>query len=209
MAITTYAELQTAVASWLHRDVDQIVDFITMAEKRINSLLDSRVGEVDASLTATPSSRYITLPTGYIRPLQLWCTYYDPRREVLYVTPQDLITSTSESYPTQYTINGASIEFNYPPDIAYTYTLKYKKHYDIAITSTNDILTNYPQIYLYGALVEACLLTREDPSRFEERFQLALDEAIKSESKNYSNAKIISESSILGYPELNILSNGD
>jgi len=209
MAITTYAELQTAVASWLHRDVDQIVDFIAMAEKRLNALLDSRVGEVDASLTATPSSRYITLPTGYIRPLQLWCTYYDPRREVLYVTPQDLITSTSESYPTQYTINGASIEFNYPPDVAYTYTLKYKKHYDIASTSTNDILTNYTGIYLYGALVNSCMLTREDELKFERRFENLLDAFITAESKNYSNAKIISESSILGYPELNISSNGD
>lgn len=209
MAITTYTELQTAVASWLHRDVDQIVDFITLAEQEINARLDSRVGEVDASLTATPSSRYITLPTGYIRPLQLWCTYYDPRREVLYVTPQDLITSTSESYPTQYTINGASIEFNYPPDVAYTYTLKYKKRYDIASTSTNDILTNYTGIYLYGSLVNSCMLTREDELKFERRFENLLDAFITAESKNYSNAKIISESSILGYPELNILSNGD
>ena len=38
MAITTYAELQTAVASWLDRDdrTSEIPDFITLAEATFN-----------------------------------------------------------------------------------------------------------------------------------------------------------------------------
>jgi len=193
MAISTYAELQTAVASWLHRDVSQIVDFITLAEKRINSLLDSRIAEVDGTLTATISSRYITLPAGYMRPVGLWMTTYNPRIEMKYFIPGDLNVSTTDGQPRQYTIDGGNIAFDCPNDAAYTFTFRYKKGYDIASTSTNDILTNYPSLYLYGTLVEACMLTREDPTMFEQRFQGALEEAMRTEYKNTANATIISE----------------
>lgn len=193
MAITTYAELQTAVASWLHRDVDQIVDFITMAEKRINSLLDSRVGEVDTSLTATISSRYIALPAGYMRNLGLWLTTYDPRIEMRYELPENMRVYELSGQPTCYTIDGSNIALDCPANSEYTYTMRYKKGCDIASTSTNDILTNYPSLYLYGSLVESCLMTREDPTLFEQRFQGALEEALRTESKNKSQATIQSE----------------
>lgn len=193
MAISTYAELQTAVASWLHRDVSQIVDFITLAEKRINSLLDSRIAEVDASLTATISSRYIALPAGHMRPLGLWLTTYNPRIEIGYEIPENIHVSTASGQPFRYTIDGSNIAFDCPADLAYTFTFRYKKGYDIASTSTNDILTNYPGLYLYGALVDSCMLTREDPTIFEQRFQTALEEALKTESKNKAHATIQSD----------------
>lgn len=193
MAITNYTELQTAVASWLHRDVDQIVDFITLAEQHINAVLDSRVGELDASLTATISSRYIALPTGYIKPVSLWLTTYDPRREIRYIVPSDMSVTTTSSQPRYYTIDGSSIAFECPADIAYTFTFRYKKRYDIASTSTNDILTNYTGLYLYGALINSCMLTREDSTRFENMYAALMDAFITAESKNYAYATIQSD----------------
>ena len=53
MAITNYTELQSAVASWHHRDVTEIPDFIALAEVRINNLFEARMSEVDTPLTAT------------------------------------------------------------------------------------------------------------------------------------------------------------
>ena len=43
MAIGTYAELQTAVANWLDRGdlTDRIVEFIDLAEVRINRIIRS------------------------------------------------------------------------------------------------------------------------------------------------------------------------
>ena len=49
MALANYTDLQTSIASWHHRSVSEITDFITLAEKRINKLIDSRVGEVEAT----------------------------------------------------------------------------------------------------------------------------------------------------------------
>lgn len=195
MSITTYSELQTAVADWHHRDVTQIPDFIKLAEKRINTLLASRVAETDASLTGSIGSRYITLPTRFISPTGLWFTTYLPRVEVPYLTPEQLPVSSSNGTPLYYSIDGANLAFNCPCSAAYTYTLRYKKGYDIASTSTNDILTNYPNLYLFGALVEACTFARDykDAEMFEARFKLALDEAQNAEFSNRSNATLQSD----------------
>jgi hypothetical protein len=64
MAISTYAELQAAAANWLvRRDLTaRIVEFIALAEARINRVVRSRTAEREASLTATPSSRYVPCP---------------------------------------------------------------------------------------------------------------------------------------------------
>jgi hypothetical protein len=61
MAISTYAELQAAAANWLvRRDLaTRIVEFISLAEARINRVVrDHARRRREASLTATPSSRY-------------------------------------------------------------------------------------------------------------------------------------------------------
>ena len=196
MAISTYAELQTAVAAWAHRDVTQIVDFITLAEVRINALLDSRLAEVESTLTATIGSRYITLPSDFNSVYNLWLTTYQPRREIKYELPELMVTTTSSGQPYLFTIDGANIAFERPADIAYTFTLRYQNGYDIAVTSTNNILTNYPDTYLFGALVESCLFSREDPSIFEQKFQAAIDRAQESEEKNKRLATFSSDISL-------------
>lgn len=199
MSITNYTNLQTAIASWHHRDVTQIPDFIALAETRINTLLESRLGETDATLTATIASRYIAIPVGFSAVLGLWLTTYDPRREIRYRLPEELpVTDDSSGQPYYYTIDGSNIAFERPADIAYTYTLRYQAAYDIASTSTNDILTNYPDVYLFGSLVEACLFARDDPTIFEQRFQSAITNAQKSESENKRFATISSDHALTG-----------
>ena len=69
MAITTYAELQTAIANWLARDdlTTYLPDFITLFEAAANRRL--RVRQMETTATLTPSSgsatcRPITSPGG-------------------------------------------------------------------------------------------------------------------------------------------------
>lgn len=205
MAITNYTQLQTAVAEWAHRDVTQIVDFINLAEVRINSLLDSRLAETDATLTATVSSRYITLPTDFNSVYNLWMTTYQPRREIKYELPELMITTTSSGQPYLFTIDGSNIAFERPADIAYTFTLRYKAGYDIASTSTNNVLSNYPDTYLFGALVESCLFSRDDPSIFEQKFQSAIERANRSEVINKRLATFSSDISLARQRRGNIL----
>ena len=209
MAITNYTELQTAIASWHHRDVAQIPDFISLAEVRINNLFESRLAEVDTTLTATISSRYIALPSGFKSAYALWLTTYDPRREIMYNLPEDLpVDSNSNGRPYFYTIDGSNLAFDRPADIAYTYVLRYKAKYNIAATSANDVLTSYPDVYLFASLVEACLFARDDPTIFEQRFKSAVENAQLSESKNKRYATIRTDGALVGTRNQNIL-NGD
>ncbi len=209
MAITNYTELQAAVASWHHRDVTQIPDFIALAEVRINNLFESRLAEIDTTLTATIASRYIALPSGFKSAYGLWLTTYLPRDEIQYRLPEVLnVDENSSGQPDYYTIDGANIAFNRKADIAYTYTFRYKSKFDIASTTTNDVLTTYPDVYLFASLVEACLFSRDDPTIFEQRFQSAIENAQISESKNKRHATVISEASLIGSGRQNIL-NGD
>jgi len=62
MAISTYSELQTAVANWLDRDdlTDRIPEFIALAEARFNRVL--RLRSMESKQTAsTIGGREITI----------------------------------------------------------------------------------------------------------------------------------------------------
>lgn len=211
MAITTYAELQTAIAAYHHRDDGHIAEHIALAEKRINSLLFSRMGETESSLTSTAHSRTITLPTGFLKPLGLWLTEYGNRLEVVFVPAEDLpVMTDSEGQPKYYTIDQNTIAFEFATDQAYDYVLRYKKGYNIASTSTNFALDNYPQAYLYGALREAAILSEDDSAaqKYEMLFQQAIDEAMVIERGNRTQATLPADPAIVGLPRQNIF-NGD
>ena len=66
MAITTYSELQSAIARWLARDdiSGNIPDFITLFETAANRRL--RVQQQEAVTTLTPSSGSVALPSDYL-----------------------------------------------------------------------------------------------------------------------------------------------
>lgn len=191
MAITTYAQLQTAVNDWSHRTVSQVTDFIALAEKRINAALSSRLGEVESTLTGTIGSRYIALPSGYVANRGLWLTTYGNRIEIIFVPPEELpVITTTNGQPYYYTIDGSNVAFDYPNSEAFTYTFRYKKGYDIATTLTNDILTRYPGVYLYGSLVEASAFSRDMNAleMFEAKFEIAMQECQSSEQESRTQA---------------------
>lgn len=210
MAITTYSELQTAIAAWNHRDPGKIPEFIALAEKTINSNLQSRIGEVETTLTATVDSRFIALPSGYMGNIGLWETTNGPRVEILFMPADRLPVADSDNSgtPRYYTISGSNIAFDYACSDEFTYDFRYKKGFDIASTSTNDILTNYPDVYLYGALVEAALYARDFDilDRWAARFEVALSSAQKAEMKNKALATLSIDGAIAGRNRSNILS---
>lgn len=209
MALANYTDLQASIASWHHRSESQIADFITLAEKRINKMLDSRLAEVESTLTATIGSRYIALPTGYQANFGLWLTTYGNRIEMVYCTPEQLpIVTDSNGQPRYYTIDGSNIAFDYPADQAYTYVFRYKKGYDLAATSTNHVMTNHPAVYLYGAMREASNFAEDDNAtkKYESMFQQAIDEALHDENRNRAMAELSFDAALISNRVDNIIS---
>ena len=63
----------------------------------------------------------------------------------------------------KYSIVGAIIEFVPPPDDTYSATLTYyQKIPDLATNSTNWLLTQWPDLYLYSTLLQAAPYLKDD-----------------------------------------------
>lgn len=212
MAITTYTELKSAIADWIHRTdlTTQIVDFITLAETEINTDFRIRLMEADNTVSLTSGARTISLPTGYIEPISLELVISgEDNTPLIYVQPQQLRinnSSNSRIRPVYWTINGATIEF--PSQADQTYSLKFRmlKEYDLAATSTNTLLDNYPNIYLYAALTQAAKYTRDN--QLQQTFQMCyeqLREKIKRKEGRSKTLATLKTESPMRYNSSNII----
>lgn len=197
MALTTYAELSAAIANRLHRTdlTSSIVDYITLAEKRLNRTVKLAAQETETTLTASVGSRSIALPSLFGNPVALYLTTYLPRIEIEYRLPAQMQVYSDNGPARYWTIDGATLKTDTPADIAYTYALRYAADYDLAATSTNALLTAYPNLYFYGALVEAADDLRDDAAlkKYEARYQQALEECANNENATRSIAALTTE----------------
>jgi hypothetical protein len=157
MAITTYSELQTAVGNWLDHGLfaARIPEFIALFEAAANRRL--RVREQEASTTLTPSSGAAALPADYLAWRRVTWTG-SPRVELQYVHPsylQAAYPSTPSARPRVFTIEGSTLKIR-PVDataLEFDYFQKIPALSDGA--ATNWLLAGHPDLYLFGALVEA------------------------------------------------------
>ena len=162
MAISTYSELQTAVANWLDRDdlAARIPEFITLCEARFNRTLRIRAMEtLDISVDTVGGTSTVALPTGYVQMRDI-SLITSPITQLQYLTPEIMNRLNAGSLtgkPETYTIIANNILFGPTPDDAYDISMLYYKTFD-ALTDaapTNWVITNAPDVYLYGALLEA------------------------------------------------------
>lgn len=169
MAITTYGELQTAVDAWLHRsDLTNVIhDFIALAEDELNAELRMRFMEVDETLTLLTGQNTVALPARYLEPVLLeivWGTTQQNER-LIYLTPTQMEVQDSTGVavePEYWTINGGNIEFPEPADQDYTLRFRMIRSLDVANDGTNEVLTKYRGLYLYGALLQSAPYIRDD-----------------------------------------------
>ena len=208
MAITTYDELQTAVANWLDRGdlTARIPEFIALAEADINSQFDIRTIESDQTLTATQDSRYIALPAGFREAQQLWMVwnYSSARQALRFVTPETITVSPVSSVPVAWCVDGSNIAFDCPVNSTSLYYFVLRMMGGVALSDsapTNLILTNYPNVYLFGALREAAPYLR-DPDAvayWEGRYRDALQLAKDKEHRAKALVTLSTEPGMLSY----------
>tara|TARA_R100001530_G_scaffold126410_1_gene95248 strand:- start:360 stop:986 length:627 start_codon:yes stop_codon:yes gene_type:complete len=161
MAIGTYAELQTAVANWLDRDdlTARIPEFITLAEARFNRILRLRSMEAKYTANTVAAQRNLALPTGYIQ-MRNFQVNTTPLTTLSYVTPEiydRLWGGSTSGIPKFYTILANEVSFGpIPATVQEVEMLFYKKFDNLSVTNTtNLLLSEAPDIYLYGAMLEA------------------------------------------------------
>ena len=175
MAINTYATLQTAVANWLDRSdlTDRIPEFIALAEARMSRTLRlSMMLNVDettlgGAATLVAGTRDYDLPSGYLQMVDFHLRT-SPITPLSYLTPENMNRMWAGSQggkPLAYTIfadnsTGTPIKkvrLGPSPASAYDYSIMFYKKIDAlsVANTTEQMLTDNPDIYLYGALLEA------------------------------------------------------
>lgn len=158
MALATYTELQAAVQSWLNRNDSQlpITDFIELAEAEANSRVRVKQNMTTATLSLVAGNNYVALPADCLEEVELnWADSTDQLNRVSYNDLDYARGAGNSGRPLAYAINGTNINFNCTADATYSLTLRYYEAWDLVGDSTNWLLLNHPDVYLFGALAEA------------------------------------------------------
>jgi len=162
MAISTFAELKTATANWLDRSdlTDRIPEFIALAEARFNRNLRIRDMEtVSTAISTAAGTREYDLPTGFVQMREFHLTT-DPLTPLAYITPEMMSriwAGSTKDKPEVFTIIADKVRLGPNPDAVYTTSMLYYKTFTAlsASNTTSEMLTNNPDVYLYGTLLEA------------------------------------------------------
>ena len=164
MAITTYAELQTATANWLDRTdlTARIPEFIELTEANFNRVI-RQPDMITKDDSFSIASRYTTLPTDTLEIVRI-VVDLTPVIVLEYMTPEEIserrIVMTATGKPYYFTTVGGStnqLEVLPSPDSTYTASIVYYTRI-AALTdaaTSNWLLAAHPDIYLFGTLVEA------------------------------------------------------
>lgn len=172
MAVTTYAELQSAVADWLNRSdlEDRIKDFIAFTEARWKDRLRAR--DMITRSTLSASSQYTNLPSDFLEMHSVYVASPYPKK--LEVLSKEQIDQMREKYcdtagpPKYYAIDGTDIEVFPTPSSATTLNIAYYA----AVPALDDdntsnwVLAKYPELYVHGALIASAPFLNDD-SRLE------------------------------------------
>lgn len=164
----TYTGLQSAVAAWMHRtDLTAVIpDFVVMAESRIARDLRVLTQITSATLPVTAGSRVAAVPVGWLEFDNL-SLMTNPVANLSFVTLDQMDTQFPEGSgsgaPRVYAMSGTNIILAPTPDIGYSLNAAYYARFPaLATAGANWLLTNYPNVYLFSVLAEACAYSQDD-----------------------------------------------
>ena len=168
MSISTYTELQTEIANFLNRDdlTAAIPTFIRLAEAKMNR--DLRHWRMEKRSTANLDTQFTALPVDFIAPIRLHLN--TSATKVLELAGINEISklradaSNTLGEPSFYALSDGAIEAFPTPDGSYNLEILYYGALD-ALNSgnpTNWVLTNYPDVYLYGTLLHSAPYLMDD-----------------------------------------------
>ena len=168
MALSTFAELKTAIADFLNRDdLTAIVPtFVALCEADMNRKLRTIAQETRS--TATLDAQYSSLPDDWLETISIRIDGADTRlvlASLAEIADLRAWRSDEAGKPTHYAHVAGGLELYPTPDDTYTAELVYHAKITALSTdgSTNWVLTNHPDAYLYGALIHSAPYLKDDP----------------------------------------------
>ncbi len=190
MAISNYGELKTQLGIVLfHQRFVPNYDTATLKfERVINRRMRVRLQETSTTLTTVAGA--VALPTDFLKQRALLWKGRTPYVPLDYVHPTYLETTAvglgfqiiGGGVPVIYTIEGSTIKIRRADNTANIFEFHYYQKLPTLLTgvgqdaNTNWLLTNYPDAYEYGVLVELFALARNRDAA--ELYKLRRDEVL-------------------------------
>lgn len=144
----------------------RIPEFVSLAEAKIFRTL--RTPEMETKNAAfSITGEYVAVPTGFLE-ARSFTLNASPYVTLVFKEPdrQSAALINGTGTPTSYSVVGTNFRFSPAPDATYASTLVYFVAPATCSTGageTNWILTAHPDVYLYGALLEAAAFVGDDP----------------------------------------------
>ena len=191
MALDSYSNLKTAVANYLNRTdlTSYLDDFIDLTEVRHARELRLRPTIIITTTNATGGNNKIPLPSDYLQFVYIQLNSGN-KNFIQYMSPNEIsriYNSQGNASPIYYTILGDNIMLGpTPSDSSEIEMCYYKKVQGLSSTNaTNEILKNYPDLYLYGCLLEAqpFIMADERLPVWAEMYQTAVRNAEDGDAK--------------------------
>lgn len=188
MSIDSYANLKQAIERFSHRtDISDLIDdFIDLAENTIDKQLRLRANESRERASAPTSDRFLALPTRFVEMRRLQLINGSVTKDIKFKAPEALKIADTSGEPKYFTIT-SQIEFDRTPSSAYTIEVVFYKGLNPLSSSntSNNVLTNYPDLYLYASLYHLNNWTGDDEQmgKYLNLFNAALTSANKQEMR--------------------------
>ena len=147
-------------------------DLIALFESDASRRLRTHYQEVSATISTVSDTDTYDLPDDFLEAKEFAITGTDPRIPLTYVSADqldDFCTTTGE--PRYYNIEASSIRVAPTPDAVYQISIQYwGAIVPLSDSNTSNwLLVNFPDCYLYGSLVEAELFLGSDAT--DNRYQ--------------------------------------
>ena len=212
-ALNTYAGLADAVTefAWRKGDGDfrsQAEAFISLAESRLNRVLQLRVMETNAPLVGVVGSRFIPLPDDYVEPFALRLTTFGDEQSLPVFVASDLPVEIGSGIPCRWCIDGANIGLDVKCDQAHTFLFRYRKAFRLSKEKpTNWLLDNHPDLYLAASLVWGAARGREDEevTKWATILASGLEEVAHNDAKGVALAPLKVDASLVARDRFNIV----
>lgn len=168
MTITNYGTLKTAIADTLNRDdlTSVIPQFVSLAHAQFNRRIRSHRQITRGSLTI--DTQFEALPTDWLETIRITMDA-NPIRVLTQISMDDLTryrtaTDNNTDAPVYFAHNGTDIELFPTPSTSYTGQITYYAKITAlsADGDTNWLLTNHPDVYLYGSLAHSAPYLQDD-----------------------------------------------
>jgi hypothetical protein len=161
MAITTYSELQSEIASYLARNdlTAEIPNFIQKAELRLRRELRIRQMLKVSTTNTVINDSTVQLPSDFLQMRDLHINT-NPIQVLKYQSPSNFYRntwSTVSGLPSQYTVLANEFQLAPLPAAEYSLQMLYyaAPEYLSATNSSNVFLVTCPDLMLYASLGEA------------------------------------------------------